>query len=129
MPVNALVEGRGFDAAPSIRPRLPGYGCVKVKVGYPGDVDVVAAVRDAVGPAVALRVDANGAWDVETAVARLGALSRYGIELAEQPVASIEDLAHGPAPGRRCRSRPTSASARSPTRVASARSTRPTRSS
>jgi O-succinylbenzoate synthase len=47
-----------------------------------------------VGPAVALRVDANGAWDLDTAVARLGALSRYGIELAEQPVASIEDLAH-----------------------------------
>ena len=69
-------------------------------------------MRDAVGPAVALRVDANGAWDVETAVERLGALDRYGIELAEQPVASIDDLARRAAAGRPCRWRPTSASAR-----------------
>ena len=90
--VNALVEGPGFDPA-----ALAGYSCVKVKVGAAGDADadlaLVAAVRAAVGPGVALRVDANGAWDVETAVARLGALARYGLELAEQPVASIEDLA------------------------------------
>src|SRR5581483_8970946 len=76
--VNALVQGRGFE------PRaLAGYPCVKVKVGAPGDVDLVAAVRDAVGPGVALRVDANGAWDVETAVDRLRVLARYGLELAE----------------------------------------------
>jgi O-succinylbenzoate synthase len=91
--VNALVERPGSEAPTFDRAALAGYRCVKVKVGYPGDVDVVAAVRDAVGPAVALRVDANGAWDLDTAVARLGALSRYGIELAEQPVASIADLA------------------------------------
>jgi O-succinylbenzoate synthase len=86
--VNALVQGPGFDPD-----ALAGFGCVKVKVGYAGDLDVVAAVRDAVGPAVTLRVDANGAWDVETAVERLGALAPHGIELAEQPVASIDDLA------------------------------------
>ena len=127
--VNALVRGRGFDAATFDRAALAGYGCVKVKVGYPGDVDVVAAVRDAVGPAVSLRVDANGAWDVDTAVARLGALSRYDIELAEQPVASIEDLAARPAPGRGAgrgrRVRPLGR--RRAARCA--RSTRPTRSS
>jgi O-succinylbenzoate synthase len=88
VPVNALVQGPGFDPS-----ALAGFGCVKVKVGYDGDVDVVAAVRDAVGPGVALRVDANGAWDVDTAVARLGALARYGLELAEQPVASVDELA------------------------------------
>ncbi len=86
--VNALVEGPGFDPA-----ALAGFSCVKVKVGSPGDTDLVAAVREAVGPGVALRVDANGAWDVETAVARLGVLARHGLELAEQPVAGIEDLA------------------------------------
>jgi o-succinylbenzoate synthase len=86
--VNALVERSGFDPG-----ALAGFGCVKVKVGYPGDLDVVATVRAAIGPAVALRVDANGAWDVETAVERLGALARHGVELAEQPVASIDDLA------------------------------------
>jgi o-succinylbenzoate synthase len=86
--VNALVGGPGFDPG-----ALAGFGCVKIKVGYPGDVDVVAAVRDVVGPSVALRVDANGAWDVDTAVERLGALAPYGLELAEQPVTSIDDLA------------------------------------
>ena len=86
--VNALVERPGFDPG-----ALAGFECVKVKVGYAGDLDLVAAVRDAIGPAIELRVDANGAWDVETAVERLGALDRYGISLAEQPVASIDDLA------------------------------------
>jgi O-succinylbenzoate synthase len=74
-----------------------GFGCVKVKVGVTAgtgdDIDRVAAVRDAVGPAVSLRVDANGAWDVDTAVAVLAALAAYDLELAEQPVASIGDLA------------------------------------
>lgn len=86
--VNALVPGPGFDPA-----ALAGFTCVKVKVGYAGDVDVVAAVRDAVGPAVALRVDANGAWDADTAVERLRAMARYDLELAEQPVPSIDELA------------------------------------
>ena len=95
--VNALVDGPGFDPA-----TLAGYPCVKVKVGYPGDLEVVAAVRDAVGPRVAVRIDANGAWDRETAVGRLASLARYSLELAEQPVAGLDDLAwlrrHTPVP-------------------------------
>jgi o-succinylbenzoate synthase len=86
--VNALVERPGFDPA-----ALTGYPAVKVKVGFDGDLDLVAAVRDAVGPRVALRVDANGAWDVDTAVSRLARLARYDLELAEQPVATLEELA------------------------------------
>ena len=66
---------------------------MKVKVGDPGDLDRVAAVRAAVGPTVALRVDANGAWDVDAAVAAIGRMSVYDLELVEQPVASMEDLA------------------------------------
>jgi O-succinylbenzoate synthase len=38
-------------------------------------------------------VDANGAWDVEEAVAAVSRLARYDLELVEQPVASLEDLA------------------------------------
>lgn len=86
--VNALVERPGFDPA-----TLVGYPAVKVKVGFDGDIDLVAAVRDAVGPRVALRVDANGAWDVDTALSRLAGLGRYDLELAEQPVATLDDLA------------------------------------
>ena len=88
VPVNALVSGPGFDPA-----ALDGFHAVKVKVRAPNDVDLVAAVRDAVGPDVAVRVDANGAFDVDTAVQLIERLARLGVELVEQPVASLEDLA------------------------------------
>ena len=88
VPVNALVDAAGFEPA-----SLAGYAAVKVKVGFAGDVDLVAAVRDAVGPRVALRIDANGAWDLDTAVAQLARLARYDLELAEQPVRTLDDLA------------------------------------
>ena len=53
------------------------------------------AVRDALGPGGLVRVDANGAWDVDTAVAAIGALERAaaGLEYVEQPCAAVEDLA------------------------------------
>ena len=88
--VNALVRDRAFDPA-----ELVGFPCVKVKVGGDPDDDdaLVARVRDAVGPSTAIRVDANGAWDVETAVAVITRLARHDLELVEQPVASLEDLA------------------------------------
>ena len=91
VPVNALVDTATFDLA-----SLNGFPAVKVKVGRPdagADVDVVAAARDTVGPAVALRVDANGAWDVDTAEAMIRRLARYELELVEQPVAALDDLA------------------------------------
>ncbi len=46
----------------------------------------VSEIRAVVGPGVKLRVDANGAWDLDTARRRLRALARYDLELAEQPV-------------------------------------------
>ena len=88
VPVNALVAGPTFDAT-----ALASFPAVKVKVGGANDVELVAAVRDAVGPSVALRVDANGAWDVDTARHRIARLARYDLELVEQPVASLDELA------------------------------------
>lgn len=58
-----------------------------------GDVEMVRAVREALGPEVRIRVDANQAWDFETAKVRLAELEPYGIELAEQPVGTLEELA------------------------------------
>ncbi len=72
-----------------------GYPSVKVKVGRQNpddDVDRIARVRDLIGPTIGLRVDANGAWDVETAVTTLARLANYDLEFAEQPVASLDDL-------------------------------------
>ena len=88
--VNALVPALPPDQAAAV---AAGHHDVKVKVGDAGDVDRVAAVRDAIGPHARLRVDANGAWDVETAAARITAMAAYDLELVEQPVASIEGLA------------------------------------
>jgi muconate cycloisomerase len=57
------------------------------------DVEMVRAVREALGTEVRIRVDANQAWDLETAKVRLGELEPYGIELAEQPVGTLEEMA------------------------------------
>jgi L-alanine-DL-glutamate epimerase-like enolase superfamily enzyme len=57
------------------------------------DVAQVRAVRDALGPEVRIRVDANEAWDLETAKRTLQELEPLGIELAEQPVAGLEAMA------------------------------------
>src|SRR3954464_9507124 len=45
------------------------------------------------GPSGAIRVDANTAWDVDTAVRRITALDRFGLEYVEQPCATVEELA------------------------------------
>jgi O-succinylbenzoate synthase len=87
IPVNALVDGP-FDVA-----EIRTYPAVKVKVRDARSVQLVAAVREAVGPKHAVRVDANGAWDVETAVGMIARLARYDLEYVEQPVAALDDLA------------------------------------
>jgi L-alanine-DL-glutamate epimerase-like enolase superfamily enzyme len=88
--VNALVDDAGVESR-----ALEGFPAVKVKVGRadPGaDLDLVAAVRNAIGPLVALRVDANGAWDVDEAAHMIRELARYDLELVEQPVATLDEL-------------------------------------
>ena len=69
--------------------RAAGFQCVKVKVGLGDDGARVAAARSAGGEGIAIRIDANGAWSVDQAVAALDALAQFGIELCEEPV-------HGP---------------------------------
>jgi o-succinylbenzoate synthase len=55
------------------------------------DVEMVRGVREALGPRVRIRVDANCAWDAETAKRTLGEIEPYEVELAEQPVATLEE--------------------------------------
>jgi O-succinylbenzoate synthase len=50
-------------------------------------------VRSAVGPPGRIRLDANGAWDVDAAVVAIGRLATYDLELVEQPVGDLADLA------------------------------------
>jgi o-succinylbenzoate synthase len=70
-----------------------GYSCFKVKVGLPDDDDRVAAVREAVGPWPAIRLDANGAWTVEQAVAAIDRLAVHDLQLVEQPCRTLEEMA------------------------------------
>jgi O-succinylbenzoate synthase len=90
VPVNTLVPAVDPDAAACL---AAGQVSVKVKVGDPGDLERVAAVRRALGPTGRIRVDANGAWDVDGAVAAIRRLARYDLELVEQPVVTLDDLA------------------------------------
>jgi L-alanine-DL-glutamate epimerase-like enolase superfamily enzyme len=95
VPVNATIGAtdRAGAAAAALEAARAGYRCVKVKVGIGDDAGRVAAVRAAIGPAVALRLDANGAWTVEDAIATIEALAPAGIELVEEPVHGVHDLA------------------------------------
>jgi o-succinylbenzoate synthase len=97
VPVNVTVPAVGPERAHRI---VADSGCrtAKVKVAEPGqspaeDLARVEAVRDALGPDGAIRVDANAAWDVDTAVSRLRELDRVGLEYAEQPCATLGELA------------------------------------
>jgi len=73
-----------------------GHGVVKVKVGtspIEEDVERVAAVRRAIGPEPAIRLDANGAWSPEDAPEHLNRLAGLDIEFIEEPVSGIPALA------------------------------------
>ena len=58
----------------------------KCQVSLFDDLKRVAAVRDAIGADVKLMVDANGAWDVTTAVKMGRAMEKYDIYWYEEPV-------------------------------------------
>ena len=98
VPVNVTVPAVGPEQAHAI---VAASGCrtAKVKVAEPGqsaadDLARVEAVRDALGPSGAVRVDANAAWDVDTAAVRIADLDRVaGLEYVEQPCAGLAELA------------------------------------
>ena len=85
--VNAtlVATDRAGAAREAARAVAQGFRCLKLKVGIGDDAGRVAAVRAAAGQEVALRLDANGAWDVEQAVSAINALSPAGLELVEEP--------------------------------------------
>jgi L-alanine-DL-glutamate epimerase-like enolase superfamily enzyme len=94
VPVNATIGAtdRAGAAEAAAAAADDGFECVKVKVGVGDDAARVAAVRRAVGDGVALRIDANGAWTVDEAVAAIDVLARSGLELVEEPVSGIASL-------------------------------------
>ena len=99
IPINCTIPVVGPERAHEIT-ATSGCRTAKVKVAdHPEslteDLARVEAVRDALGPGGAIRVDANGVWDIDTAVAHIRQLDKAagGLEYAEQPCLTIEELA------------------------------------
>lgn len=99
IPINCTVPAVGPERAYDITARS-GCRTAKVKVAdHPEslaeDLVRVEAVRDALGPDGAIRVDANGVWDVDGAVTAIRQLDKAasGLEYVEQPCRTIEELA------------------------------------
>jgi o-succinylbenzoate synthase len=90
-PIRATTAADG--AAECAQAADEGFRAVKLKAGIDEDVALVRAVRAAIPPDVAIRIDANGAWDVDTACAKLEELEPFGVELCEEPVHGVEALA------------------------------------
>lgn len=57
----------------------------KIKVGFDGDVEMVAALRKHTDSI--FRVDANAAWTVDEALQKIPLLKELGVEMVEQPLA------------------------------------------
>lgn len=108
--VNAMLgmgapDETASEAAALVR---AGYRCLKLKAGEEPDGALearVRAVREGVGPDVALRIDFNGSLKADWAVDVLASVAAYDIEYAEQPIppgAGAEALARlrwtGPVP-------------------------------
>jgi o-succinylbenzoate synthase len=97
IPVNVTVPAVGPEQATRI---VAASGCrtAKVKVAERGqaeaaDIERVEAVREALGPSGRIRVDANGGWETGQAVRMLRRLGAFGLEYAEQPCATLDELA------------------------------------
>lgn len=100
VPVNVTVPACDPERAAAIVLDSAGCRTAKVKVAErgqePGEDEArLEAVRDALGPGGIIRIDANGGWSVEEAVARIAVLDRAagGLEYVEQPSPTVEDLA------------------------------------
>jgi O-succinylbenzoate synthase len=98
IPVNATLPAVSPDEIDTVLDRFGATRTVKVKVAERGqtladDVARVRAVRERLGPAGRIRVDANGGWNVDEAEHAAHALAPFDLEYLEQPCASVAELA------------------------------------
>lgn len=98
VPVNATVPAVSAAEVAGVLARFDGCRTVKVKVAERGqtladDVARVREVRAVMGDEAVLRVDANGGWSTAQAISALEALAPFGLDYAEQPCATVPELA------------------------------------
>ena len=96
VPVNALIDAASVDAVDGKARAVvaAGFTTVKMKVGAGDpatDVERVRAVRRA-APDVVLRLDANRAWDRETAVEVLRRVAEHDIAWCEEPTPLVDEF-------------------------------------
>lgn len=97
IPVNATVPAVAAASVPGVLARFDGCRTAKVKVAERGqsladDVARVRAVREAMGPEGRVRIDANGAWNLDEAEHAIHALAEFDLEYVEQPCATVDEL-------------------------------------
>jgi O-succinylbenzoate synthase len=95
IPINATVPAVSAAQVPEVLARFPGARTAKVKVAEPGQTlaDDVARVNAVRATVPTVRVDANGGWTVEEAVAAAVALTADGpLEYLEQPCRTVSEL-------------------------------------
>lgn len=75
-------------AATALQFKQQGVKVIKVKLGKNGEEDIVRMqkIREAVGPEIKLRTDANQGWSFQTAVDTLHAIAQYDVQFCEQPM-------------------------------------------
>jgi len=92
VPVNAVIGARATKVAiaTALNAKKNGFLCIKLKVGLGlsarEELERIASVRDAIGPTMHLRLDANEAWQLEEAIAILSRCVPYDIQYVEQPL-------------------------------------------
>ncbi len=92
VPVNAVIGTRAAKAAiaTALDAKNNGFPCIKLKVGLGlsahDEIERIASVREAIGPAMHLRLDANEAWQLDEAIAILSQCVPYDIQYVEQPL-------------------------------------------
>lgn len=96
--VNATLPAVGPELVAPTLDRFPGCRTVKIKVAERGqqladDVARVRAARAYLGASGRIRVDANGGWNVDEAEHAIRTLAEFDLEYAEQPCASVDELA------------------------------------
>ncbi|GAA1696235.1 o-succinylbenzoate synthase [Microcella alkalica] len=96
--VNATLPAVAPDRIEAVLARFDGCRTVKIKVAERGqtladDVERVRETRRLIGAEGRIRLDANGAWNLDEAEHAVRALEQFDLEYVEQPCASIDELA------------------------------------
>jgi o-succinylbenzoate synthase len=99
VPVNATIgDGTVEETAEAATTAVEsGFDALKIKVGaraVADDADRLSAVREAIGPDIELRADANGAWNRAEAHAALDAFVDCDLAYVEQPLTSADLTGH-----------------------------------